>query len=105
MSGLRPWAYGPFELIVHAENHLRDGGDFDRRMALISFDNSIEISITTYLNLNPIQRDGVQYKRENVNRWLENYHSKLDFFFDELKRRSLPTRASSIQNSIMRSRT
>ncbi len=89
MSALRPWAQGPFELIVHAEMHRRDGGDFDRRMALISFDNSIEVSITTYLTLNPIQRNGAQYRREDVDQWLKNYHTKLDFFTYELQRRSL----------------
>ena len=59
-------------------------------MALISFDNSIEVSITTYLTLNPIQRNGVQYRREEVDRWLKNYHTKLDFFIYELQRCSLP---------------
>jgi hypothetical protein len=90
MSTLRPWAQGTFELIVHAEMHRRDGGDFDRRMALISFDNSIEISITTYLTLNPIQRNGVEYRRQDVDQWLKNYHTKLDFYFHELQQRSLP---------------
>lgn len=89
MRALRPWAQGPFELIVHAEMHQRDGGDFDRRMALISFDNSIEVSITTYLTLNPIQRNGAQYRREDVDQWLKNYHTKLDFFTYELQQRSL----------------
>lgn len=90
MSALRPWAQGPFELIVHAEMHRSDGGDFDRRMALISFDNCIEVSITTYLTLNPIQRNGAQYKRDDVSNWLQNYHTKLEFFTAELQRRSLP---------------
>ena len=36
MSSLPPWAKGPFELIVHAESHLRGADDFDRRIALIS---------------------------------------------------------------------
>jgi len=89
MSALRPWAQGPFELLVHAEMHRRAGEDLDRRMALISFDNSIEVSITTYLTLNPIQRNGVQYQREDVTNWLRNYHTKLDFFASELERRSL----------------
>jgi hypothetical protein len=48
---LPPWANGPFELLVHAEGHLRNGDDFDRRIALISFDNAIEVAITTYLTL------------------------------------------------------
>lgn len=90
MSGLKPWALGPFELIVHAEMHHRDGEDFGRRMSLISFDNAIEVSITTYLTLNPIQRNGAQYPRDDVSNWLKNYHTKLDFFFNELQRRSLP---------------
>src|SRR5215218_8705880 len=58
---LRPWARGVFEIILHGELHYRAGEDFDRRMALISFDNAIEVAITTYLSLNPIQRQNRQY--------------------------------------------
>ncbi len=89
MSILKPWTYGPFELILHAEMHRLNGDDFDRRIALISFDNSIEISITTYLSLNPIQRNGREYKREDVDKWLRNYHTKIDFFEIELEMRDL----------------
>lgn len=88
MSSLQPWAIGPFELILHAEEHLRKGEDFDRRIALISFDNSIEVSITTYLSLHPIQRGNRTYKRDDIDRWLGNYHTKLDFLDDELKSRN-----------------
>ena len=90
MSTLPPWATGPFELILHAEEHLRKGDDFDRRIALISFDNSIEVSITTYLSLNPIQRGNRTYKKDDVEKWLNNYHSKLDFLDEALKERGLP---------------
>jgi hypothetical protein len=90
MSTLPPWATGPFELILHAEEHLRKGDDFDRRMALISFDNSIEVSITTYLSLNPIQRGNRTYKNEDVEKWLNNYHSRLDFIDEALKERNVP---------------
>ena len=48
---LDPWIYGPYELIQHAEGHLKANGDFDRRMALISYDNAIELTITTFLKL------------------------------------------------------
>ena len=89
MTGLPPWAYGPFELLTHAEGHLREGDDFDRRIALISFDNCIEVSITTYLSLHPIQRGNRTYKKEDVEKWLRNYHSKLDFFDEELKARGI----------------
>lgn len=84
---LRPWARGPFELLLHAELHRREGDDFGRRMALISYDNAIETAITIYLLLNPMQRQGRQYQRQQVERWLANYHTKLDFFVAEVRGR------------------
>lgn len=89
MSGIRPWARGPFELLVHAEGHLRNGDDFDRRIALISFDNAIEVTITTYLSLHPIQRSNRQYPKAQVEQWLINYHTKLDFLDGECTSRSV----------------
>ncbi len=86
---LKPWMKVAFELIVHAETHLRDGGDFDRRLAHIGFDNAIEVAIATYLALNPIQRNGKTYKREEVDKWLANYHTKLGFLEKEAQERGL----------------
>jgi len=85
MSKLPPWTDGPFELLVHAEMHLRAGEDFDRRLALISYDNAIEVAVTTFLTLHPIQRNGKTYKCDEVEKWLANYHSRLDFLETELK--------------------
>ena len=87
MSSLPPWVNGPFELLVHAEVHLRQGGDFDRRIALISLDNAIEVAVTTYLTLNPTHRGGRSYDKQKVDRWLYNYSSKLNFLECELKSR------------------
>jgi hypothetical protein len=89
MSQLTPWADDPFELIVHAELHRRDGDDFGRRISLIGFDNAIEVAISTYLQLHPIQRQNREYKKEDVEKWSKNFHSKLDFFFEEVQSRSL----------------
>jgi hypothetical protein len=89
MTTLAPWANGPFELIVHAEEHLRSGDDFDRRIALISFDDAIEVAITTYLTLHPIQRGNRNYSRVKRDEWLQNFHTKLDFLNEELASRSL----------------
>ena len=89
MNSLPPWANGPFELIVHAESHLRGADDFDRRIALISFDNAIEVAISTYLTLNPIQRGGRSYKSSDVDQWIKNYHTKLDFFEKEIESRDI----------------
>lgn len=46
-----PWSDGPRELLQHASDHLRLGGDFDRRIAMISIDNSVELTVKTYLGL------------------------------------------------------
>ena len=93
-AGLKPWATRPFELIVHGEIHFRRGTDYDRRLALVSFDNSVEVSITTYLTLKPIQRGGREYRKEDVSEWLRNYHTKLDYFLEENAERGLPEHQS-----------
>lgn len=90
LNSLKPWTIKPFELLFHAEVHVQKGTDYDRRLSLISFDNSIEVSITTYLTLNPIQRGNRSYQKAIVDQWLSNYHTKLDFFFTELNARGLP---------------
>ena len=89
MNSLPPWANGPFELMVHAESHLRGADDFDRRIALISFDNAIEVAITTYLTLNPIQRGLRSYSNSDVGQWTKSFHTKLDFLEKELESRNL----------------
>jgi len=89
MSDLPPWANGPFELLLHAEGHLLDGNDFDRRIALISFDNAIEVTITTYLTLDPIMRGSRTYPKIKVDGWLSNFFTKLDFLEAELKDRKV----------------
>jgi hypothetical protein len=89
LSPLPPWANGPFELLVHAEGHLLKGEDFDRRIALISFDDAIEVTITTYLTLHPIQRGNRTYPRSGIDKWLGNYHSRLDFLDREISARGL----------------
>lgn len=89
MRQLKPWAYGPFEILLHAELHYRVGEDFDRRIAMIGFDNAIEVAITTYLGLHPIQRGNRQYPNADVERWLNNYHTKVGFFFQECGNRQI----------------
>lgn len=88
-SILKPWAYGPFEILLHAELHYRSGDDFDRRIAMVGFDNAIEVAITTYLNLHPIQRGNRNYPAAKVETWLANYHAKIEFFFLECSNRAV----------------
>jgi len=89
MSVLKPWTVGPFEMLYHAEVHFLNGEDSDRRIALISFDNTIEISITTYLSLHPSQRGEREYQTKDIEKWLQKYHSKINFFYQEIAKRKL----------------
>jgi hypothetical protein len=88
--GLKLWAERPFELIHHAEIHYRRDSEYDRRLAIISFDNSIEVSISTYLTLHPSQRGNRTYENKLVDQWLRSFESKADFFLLENKNRGLP---------------
>lgn len=90
MSTLTPWALGPFEIILHAEMHYRDGDDLDRRIAVVGFDNAIELAIHRYLSLHPIQRKNREYSKADVEKWLDNFHSKVGFFIGEVASRGLP---------------
>ena len=50
-DALNPMGRGPFELIKHADGHVKDSGDTDRRIALIGFDNAIEVCIDVFIKL------------------------------------------------------
>jgi hypothetical protein len=89
VTSLTPWALGPLETLLHAETHYRNGEDLDRRIAIVGFDNAIELAIHTYLSLHPIQREGRTYPRNDVERWLENFHTKIEFFELEVAARGL----------------
>ena len=90
---MKPWAYGPFEILIHAEMHYLSGDDLGRRISMIGFDNAIELAITTHLDLHPMQRGGKEYKNEDVEKWLKNFHSKVEFFFAQCKECKIETAA------------
>ncbi len=45
------WASGSVELLNHAESHMHEETALDKRLAFISIDNAVEISIRTFLSL------------------------------------------------------
>lgn len=47
----KPWVDGSRELLQHSINHLDSGSDFDKRIAMISIDNAVELIIKSYLSL------------------------------------------------------
>lgn len=50
-DNIKPWTAGPRELLNHAFEHLAKGKPFDFRIAMISIDNAVELTIKTYLGL------------------------------------------------------
>jgi hypothetical protein len=86
-----------FDLLAHAEGHYCEKGDIDKRLAVIGFDNAIESAITTYLSLKPIQRKGIEYRRQDIDGWLRDHPSKLRFFYEELDRRNLEHKATEAE--------
>ena len=47
----KTWASGALELLQHAYSHIERKSAFDKRMAFISIDNCVEVSIRTFLAL------------------------------------------------------
>lgn len=74
-----PWAHGPAELFRHAESHYQDTSDTDRRLAMIGFDNAIEVCIDAFVGLDPRHRGGYEITRVEREAVLRNYHTKINF--------------------------
>ncbi len=85
----KPWTRGPFELIRHAHGHMQAGGDTDRRIAIIGFDNAIEVCIDVFLKLHPWLRDGLQITKEDVQKATNNYYSKIEFLDKHVQSKNL----------------
>lgn len=87
---LQPWMRGPFELIRHADGHVKEAGDTDRRIALIGFDNAIEVCIDVFINLHPKLRKGIQITTEEKNKMANNYHAKIEFLDKYVQAQNIP---------------
>jgi hypothetical protein len=59
------WASGAVELLRHADSHIHLETAFDRRIAFISIDNSVETSIRTFLAL-PSSKSGIKVPRKDI---------------------------------------
>ena len=58
----KTWASGALELLKHAYSHIELNSAFDKRMAFISIDNCVEISIRCFLAL-PKSKSGIKVSR------------------------------------------
>ena len=59
------WASGAIELLRHADSHINLNTAFDKRIAFISVDNSVETIIRTFLSL-PSSKSGIKVARKDI---------------------------------------
>jgi hypothetical protein len=72
-----PWASGPGEILRHGLDLLRRDSDTNRRLAMISIDNSVELMIKTYLGL-PKRLSGLEISRREYAEVSESFPALLD---------------------------
>ena len=61
----KTWASGALELLKHAYSHIECNSAFDKRMAFISIDNCVEVSIRNFLAL-PKPKSGITVSRSEL---------------------------------------
>jgi hypothetical protein len=72
-----PWASGPGEILRHGLSLLNRDTDTNRRLAMISIDNSVELMIKTYLGL-PKRITGLKVSRKEYQNLSESFPALLD---------------------------
>jgi hypothetical protein len=72
-----PWASGSAEILKHGLDLLKKDTDTNRRLAMISIDNAVELMIKTYLGL-PKRVTGLNISRSEFQEFAENFTKLLD---------------------------
>ncbi len=79
-EGKQPlWASGPTEILRHGLSLLLDDSDANRRIALILFDNAVEIAMQTYVGL-PKRVTGLTIDSKQRQEICRDFPSLLSFF-------------------------
>jgi len=74
----RPWSSGPAELLNHGLGHLStEDSDLNRRLAILSIDNSVEVMLRTYLSL-PSRETGIRVSRSELREMGESFPKLLE---------------------------
>lgn len=73
----QPWASGPSEILQHGLSLLRKDSDSNRRIAMISIDNAVELTIKTFLSL-PRRINGINLSRKEFQEISESFPQLLD---------------------------
>lgn len=76
-TGSPPWASGPGEILKHGLSLLKSDSDTNRRLALISIDNAVELIVKTYLGL-PARVIGIRIPRAEIEEMSMSFPKLLD---------------------------
>ncbi|MBA7579249.1 hypothetical protein ES708_21118 [subsurface metagenome] len=69
---MQPWVTGPAEILEHGLSLLTEDSDKNRRLAMISIDNAVELAIKTYLGL-PKRITGLKISRKEYSEISESF--------------------------------
>lgn len=72
-----PWASGPREILRHGVELLKKDSDTNRRLAMISIDNAVELTVKTFLGL-PKRVTGLPISRKEFQEISESFPAMLD---------------------------
>ena len=72
-----PWASGPAEILRHGLSLLKGDSDTNRRLAMISIDNAVELMTKTYLGL-PKRITNLEISRREFTEISESFPALLD---------------------------
>jgi hypothetical protein len=72
-----PWATGPGEILRHGLDLLKKDNDTNRRLAMISIDNAVELMLKTFLGL-PKRLSGLTIARREYQEFSESFPRLLD---------------------------
>jgi hypothetical protein len=73
----RPWFSGPRENLEHGISLLETDSDKNRRLAMLSIDNAVELMVKTFLGL-PRRVTGLNLARQKLNEISESFPKLLD---------------------------
>lgn len=82
----KTWASGAIELLRHADSHIHLQTAFDKRIAYISVDNSVETIIRTFLSL-PQSKSGVRIPYRELEEAENSFPKLLALLFRNVRNR------------------
>jgi hypothetical protein len=77
VSNIPHWVSGPAEVLAHGFDLLKNDSDTNRRLAMISIDNSVELAAMTYITL-PKRVSGLSISRKQREEYVSSFPSLMD---------------------------